>query len=158
MPVKPPQTLEYIFDSKGDFMDSYRLVPIVRTGLRIRPRQRVSLYNKTARGYLFMAIFRTNNPDVRVLLDVYAEGRIEINVSIRELVEEYGFTYYIPGAFVVTMFDPNWNVGSNYVSVFSLQPPGLAFSGRLRLETYNPTDQDATVSLHAWYYEKKENI
>ena len=127
--------------------DKWRWVPIIHKNKVVPPGGRFKLYEKKGSGYIYAFIASVNNPDLRMLIDVGADNRIEIDESPRELYN-MGLTGTNQGYFQVTLWDETNDV---YVVGYSPIGLGVPFTGINRAEIINPTDKPGTIYfMTAW--------
>jgi len=127
--------------------DRWRWVPIKHKNVVIPPGRRFKLYEQKGSGYIYSFIASVSNPDLRMLIDVGADNRIDIDESPRELYN-MGLTGTNQGYFQVTLWDETNDI---YVVGYSPIGLGVPFTGVNRAEIINPTDTPGTIYfMTAW--------
>jgi len=102
-------------------------------------------------GYLSYCLFRTNNKELMLKVDLYSDGLVEIAESLRTLYEK-GLTQSIGGFRVLKYSDTE----SDYIAEYppgSFSGSGMPFRGYATLRLFNPTTTTVKYSLYAYIIE-----
>ena len=89
-----------------------------------------------------------DNPDIRIRVDLMADGKLELDISPRDLYE-LGTVGTNPGLITLYRYDTANNV---YVVGYAPQGGlGVPFRGKASAAIYNPSNSDATIRfMNAW--------
>lgn len=112
------------------------------------PGKEWTIWDRSASGWLYYVILMTDNPDTRLQVDLHADGRLEIDVSPRDLYE-LGAVGTNPGIITLYRYDSTNNV---YVIGYAPQGGlGVPFRSRAVARIVNPSNTPATIKfLEAW--------
>jgi len=144
----------------ADFLSMFEFTTVINArGLEIEPMKRVTMYRDDfVAGYLLYAHLDTDNPDLALVITLSTRETESIVVTPRMLYE-LGYTIDGRSRMVLTNFDPNMQVGSRYVISLDPGPPGIAFSGGIRIELVNNSSEKARVrSMIAHAYLLKSHL
>jgi len=139
--------ISYKIDIGFPNSSNWKWRPIVKKGETIQPGRRLTLYDQKGNGYIYYFIISVSNPDAKLMLDVGADDKIELNLSARDL-RNMGFEGSAQGHFQVTKWDETNNI---YVVGYAPIGLGVPFKGRNRAEIINSTSLPCVIyGMWAW--------
>lgn len=135
-----------------ELLDRYRMEKIVdRRNESIGPREAKTLLEEYVAGFLVFVVLETDNPDVWVLVDLYGDGSLDIQLSPRYLYTLGATSPNASGAWLSRYDDTE----KKYVAWYT-PSPWIPFKGFTRIKIMNSSLSDATFSFTAWVLRKRQ--
>ena len=120
--------MDFYFPLRKD----WKWEPVKKT-FEIEPGDSVNVWDYDESGWLVYALVESDNPLIRLMLDIYADNKVDLDLTIKDIYET-GNVGLGAGYFNVTVYDPTKD---RYVVQYSVPPPGLPFRGKNRFDLVN---------------------